>query len=104
MSSTRWVLVDDKDSGINYSGAWFETSNAFSGNWGAPLAGSQHGTNGSASFSYTFTGASFAFYGVFPVLTTEHRVDRDANTSTRHERGEPNYRCSGSEVDLYSRV
>lgn len=68
--SGRWVVVDDTDPGITYTGPWYEKGQeSFSGStgYGTPWGGSQHGTNGTASLSYTFTGQSIRVFGTSAV-------------------------------------
>jgi len=54
----RLVFVDDLDRRITYTGPWFADrgSRDTVGNYGAPYAGTLHGTQESASLSMTFTG------------------------------------------------
>ena len=62
---SRWVLVDDSDSGISYDGAgWFQDKGSLDGlgNFGPPYLSTLHGTQSAGSFSYTFTGK---FYIIF---------------------------------------
>ena len=56
---SRWVIIDDSESGISYDGAgWFQDRGSLDtlGNWGAPYFSTLHGTQSDGSFSYTFTG------------------------------------------------
>lgn len=69
MAATRWVLMDDTDPSITYTGPWFERSDGFNmGNWGAPYGGSQHGINGTGSFSFPFTGAPYTAHPPLPSI------------------------------------
>lgn len=55
---SRWVVVDDTDPGITYTGQWFldqDTQDSL-GNYGPPYLGTLHGTNSDSSFSYPFNG------------------------------------------------
>jgi len=56
--ATRRVVVDDTNSGIRYTGSWFQANgqNDNLGNFGPPFQRTSHGVNEDASFSYTFTG------------------------------------------------
>ncbi|KAF9561097.1 hypothetical protein CPC08DRAFT_664780 [Agrocybe pediades] len=64
--SVRQVVVDDDDPGIVYVGPWFldatGSQNAV-GNFGPPYHETLHGTNSSASLSYSFTGTSVLVFG-----------------------------------------
>jgi hypothetical protein len=54
----RWVMVDDTDASIKYTGDWFANTGTLdsSGNWGAPYLSTLHGTKTQGSFSYSFSG------------------------------------------------
>ena len=55
---SRWVVVDDTDPDITYSGQWFldqGTQNGL-GNFGPPYLSTLHGTSSDSSFSYSFHG------------------------------------------------
>ncbi|KIM39555.1 hypothetical protein M413DRAFT_12137 [Hebeloma cylindrosporum] len=63
---SRWVLVDDSDSGISYIGAgWFPDKGSLDslGNFGPPYLSTLHGTQSDGSFSYTFTGTRVLITG-----------------------------------------
>ncbi|PPQ75095.1 hypothetical protein CVT26_011907 [Gymnopilus dilepis] len=62
---SRWVLVDDTDSGIQYSGSWFQDQGSQNGlgNFGPPYQGTLHGINGDGSFSYQFQGTRVLITG-----------------------------------------
>lgn len=64
---SRWVVADDSatDSGITYTGPWFQDIGSLNniGTIGAPLLNTLHGTNFSASFSYSFNGTMVRIYG-----------------------------------------
>ncbi|KDR81286.1 hypothetical protein GALMADRAFT_153511 [Galerina marginata CBS 339.88] len=66
---TRWVIVDDTDSKIQYSGAWFQARGTLDnlGNFGAPFLGTSHGINANGSLSYTFSGSRVIVYGTSKV-------------------------------------
>ncbi|KAF6753538.1 hypothetical protein DFP72DRAFT_1069515 [Ephemerocybe angulata] len=72
--ATRWVIIDDRDSRISYSGSW--TSNSgdnfnSQGNFGATYLNTLHGTSTDASkLSFTFTGNAARIMG-----TTDLKVD-----------------------------
>ncbi|KAF6764041.1 hypothetical protein DFP72DRAFT_491137 [Ephemerocybe angulata] len=88
MAGTRWVLVDDKDAGISYSGSWFENSDGFTvGNWGSPWGGSQHGLNGTGSFSYTFSGTRIRVLGTSAVQSSSSGTD-------------PSWKCMVGDSDI----
>ena len=56
--AARWVVVDDADSAIQYTGPWFQITGQIDGlgNFGPPFQGTSHGVIEDASLSYTFTG------------------------------------------------
>ncbi|KDR68491.1 hypothetical protein GALMADRAFT_256714 [Galerina marginata CBS 339.88] len=66
---TRWVMVDDTDSKIQYSGAWFQARGTLDnlGNFGAPFLSTSHGINANGSLSYTFSGSRVIVYGTSKV-------------------------------------
>ena len=55
--TTRRVIVDDTDSGIQYTGSWFQANGQKDniGTFGPPFQGTLHGVNEDASLAYTFT-------------------------------------------------
>jgi hypothetical protein len=62
MASDRWVVVDDTDPSIVYSGPWFLDSSGSQdnvGNFGPPYLETLHGTSADGSVSFEFNGASF---------------------------------------------
>lgn len=56
--ATPQVIVDDTDSGIQYTGSWSQTTGSIDGlgNFGPPFQSTSHGVNEDASLSYAFTG------------------------------------------------
>lgn len=64
MAEPRWIVVDDKDSGIKYypasSTPWFSVSTEGAldavGNFGPAYRSTLHGTHSNASLSFNFTG------------------------------------------------
>lgn len=60
MSTTepRWIVVDDVDPRIQYTGPWFpdQGSQDAVGTWGPPFRSTLHGTTSNASFSFAFHG------------------------------------------------
>ena len=61
MSTTpdpRWIIVDDVDSQIQYTGPWFldQGSRDSVGAYGTPYKSTLHGTNSNASLSFAFHG------------------------------------------------
>jgi hypothetical protein len=65
MATPRWVIVDDGDPGIQYTGPWFEAHSDPNnlGNGGPPFQGTLHAVTEDASFSYTFNGKlNFLFF------------------------------------------
>ncbi len=63
---SEWIMVDDTDPGIVYSGSWVaDKGNLDSdGTWGPPYLSTVHGTTTQGSFSYKFSGKnSLAFNG-----------------------------------------
>ncbi|KAF9479285.1 hypothetical protein BDN70DRAFT_878961 [Pholiota conissans] len=65
MSTSRWVVVDDTDSAITYSGPWIADKGTLdtNGNFGAPYLSTSHGTNSTASFTYKFSGTRVLITG-----------------------------------------
>lgn len=62
MSVPRWIIVDDADSSIQYSGPWFFDSKGTQdavGNFGPAYQDTLHGTTLNASLSFSFSGQSF---------------------------------------------
>ena len=56
--SSPFVLIDDTNSSIHYSGPWFEVENAQTdtGSYGRPFQDTLHGVNVTAYFSFPFSG------------------------------------------------
>ncbi|KAF8172270.1 hypothetical protein BJ912DRAFT_932467 [Pholiota molesta] len=62
--STRFVLVDDSDARIEYSGGpWFLGQNQDLGIYGPAWNNTLHGVNSNANLSFTFNGSSVLLYG-----------------------------------------
>ncbi|KIM40729.1 hypothetical protein M413DRAFT_166901 [Hebeloma cylindrosporum] len=63
------VIVDDTDSGIRYTGPWFQANgqNDNLGNFGPPFQRTSHGVNEDATLSYTFTGTGVQVIGTSQV-------------------------------------
>ena len=59
MASTRRLIIDDSDSGIDYIGQWFKDSGTLDsvGNFGPTYMHTEHGTNANNSFYIFFQGA-----------------------------------------------
>lgn len=59
----RWVIVDDVDSQIQYTGPWFadQGSRDSVGNFGPPYQSTMHGTTSNASLSFAFNGEHHFF-------------------------------------------
>lgn len=55
---SRWVIVDDTDPAITYTGPWFPDQGTLNslGYFGPPYLGTLHGSKSNASFSYSFSG------------------------------------------------
>ncbi|KDR67258.1 hypothetical protein GALMADRAFT_258429 [Galerina marginata CBS 339.88] len=65
-NATRFIMVDDTDSGIQYTGPWFSLNPGAEdnlGDAGAPFLSTLHGVNSSGSLSYTFNGSQVQIYG-----------------------------------------
>ncbi len=62
--SSRWVVVDDTDSAITYTGSWFADQGSLDnvGNLGAPYLSTSHGIKSTGSFSYIFTGMKLSLF------------------------------------------
>ncbi|KAF4615485.1 hypothetical protein D9613_002591 [Agrocybe pediades] len=56
---SRWVLVDDTDSSITYTGPWFSDVGSLDsfGNFGPPYLSTLHGIKAPGAFSYAFKGS-----------------------------------------------
>ncbi|KJA24317.1 hypothetical protein HYPSUDRAFT_39089 [Hypholoma sublateritium FD-334 SS-4] len=63
--TSRWVVADDTDSAITYTGPWFADKGSLDniGNFGAPYLSTSHGINSTGSFSYIFTGSRVLITG-----------------------------------------
>jgi hypothetical protein len=68
MTSLRWVVVDDVDPAINYTGPWFKSpdqgspdANSVGKRFGPAYRNSLHGTEKNASLSFAFNG-SFSYF------------------------------------------
>ena len=68
----RWIIVDDVDSQIQYSGPWSadQGSRDSAGNFGPPYQSTLHGTNSNASLSFAFNGVHH-----FPKFTKFVKAD-----------------------------
>jgi hypothetical protein len=57
---SRFVIIDDTDPSIQYSGPWFEIENTHidTGDNGPPFNNTLHGVNVTANFSFPFNGTS----------------------------------------------
>ena len=60
----RYVVIDDTDPSIQYSGHWFEVNNTQidTGVMGPPFQNTLHGVNVNANFSFNFSGMSRLLY------------------------------------------
>ena len=60
----RFVIIDDTNSSIQYSGPWFEVNNTQieTGFNGPPFQNTLHGVNVTANFSFQFSGMSCLLY------------------------------------------
>ena len=60
----RYVVIDDTDPSIQYSGPWFEANNSEigTGYLGSPFQKTLHGVIVNASFSFNFNGMSHLLY------------------------------------------
>ncbi|KIM40731.1 hypothetical protein M413DRAFT_446123 [Hebeloma cylindrosporum] len=74
---TRWVVVDDTNSGIRYTGPWFQANgqNDDLGNFGPPFLRTSHGVNENASLCYTFTGSRVMVVGTSKVTPVAGAMD-----------------------------
>jgi len=56
--ASRWVVVDDTDANIAYTGPWFQDqgSQDTAGNFGPTYKSTLHGANDNASLSFAFSG------------------------------------------------
>jgi hypothetical protein len=74
----RWVVVDDTDSNIQYSGPWFSDSSGSQdnvGNFGPAYKSTLHGTKANASFSYAFSGSEVTIFGSNNLLNDSGVLD-----------------------------
>ncbi|KAF5345414.1 hypothetical protein D9756_010994 [Leucocoprinus leucothites] len=72
----RWVVIDDADPGLDYSGTWFLDSTGSHdnlGSYGPPYLETLHGTRTDGSVSFQFQGTAVQVWGTTDV------VNRDAN-------------------------
>ncbi|KAF9557142.1 hypothetical protein CPC08DRAFT_752117 [Agrocybe pediades] len=69
---SRWVLVDDTDSSIIYTGPWSPDMGNLDpfGNNGPTCLHTLHGINAPGSFSYTFRGSQVLIVGTVQFLTS----------------------------------
>ncbi|EFI28315.1 hypothetical protein CC1G_13844 [Coprinopsis cinerea okayama7 len=65
MANSRWIVVDNRDSGIAYEGPWFTVNDSFDnvGNFGPTYLSTLHGTNETARLSYEFDGSEIKLLG-----------------------------------------
>jgi len=63
-ATPRWVIVDDTDSQIQYTGSWVpdQGSQDSVGNYGPPYRNTMHGTKSNASLSFSFHGERHFFF------------------------------------------
>lgn len=56
--ATRFVVVDDVDTSIQYTGPWYldQGSQDAVGNFGPPYQSTLHGVNANASLAFAFNG------------------------------------------------
>lgn len=77
-SPARWVVVDEADSSIHYTGPWFvASSNDLDslGNFGPTYLRTSHGTNGTASFDYSFQGSAVNIFGTTNINNSSGTID-----------------------------
>lgn len=58
----RWVIVDDADTSISYTGSWFSENGGGQhkiGNFGTPYLETLHGISEDGSISLEFNGVSY---------------------------------------------
>lgn len=75
----RFIIVDDVDPSIQYTGSWFSTQGTLGlGNAsdGPPYENTLHGANSSASLSFAFNGGHHFFRG-----SSCYLVDWDSRNS-----------------------
>ncbi|KDR73700.1 hypothetical protein GALMADRAFT_228152 [Galerina marginata CBS 339.88] len=72
----RWIVVDDTDPGIHYTGSWFQDQGSQNGlgNFGVPFRSTLHGTTSDASFSYGFQGTRALITGTMQYSNTSGAV------------------------------
>ncbi|KAF5344752.1 hypothetical protein D9756_011074 [Leucocoprinus leucothites] len=78
VAENRWVVVDDTDPSIGYSGAWLPDNNgsrANPGNYGPPYLGTLHGLSTSGSASFPFNGTSIEVWGTNSVVNFDTNPD-----------------------------
>ncbi|EDR06598.1 uncharacterized protein LACBIDRAFT_294669 [Laccaria bicolor S238N-H82] len=74
----RWVVVDDADSTIAYTGAWSNVASKSLdtlGNFGPTYLGTSHGTNSTASFAYSFQGSAVNVFGTTNINNSSGVID-----------------------------
>ncbi|KAF8159353.1 hypothetical protein B0H34DRAFT_767602 [Crassisporium funariophilum] len=76
--SPRKMVVDDTDSRIMYSSAWFLDSSGFKnavGNFGPTLKSTLHGINSTGSLQFHFSGTSISLLGTNNIKTSGGETD-----------------------------
>lgn len=77
---TRWVVIDDNDSRLSYSGSWSRSNGDRynnQGNFGQTFDNSLHTTTSASSVSYSFTGNAAKIYGTTDLTITDGVGDPD---------------------------
>ena len=65
-SATRFIIVDDTNPSIQYTGPWYLSQGNLEnvGNLGPPYQSTLHGVNSNASLSYAFNGEQALFFSL----------------------------------------
>ncbi|KAH6915726.1 hypothetical protein BKA70DRAFT_468219 [Coprinopsis sp. MPI-PUGE-AT-0042] len=77
---TRWVVIDDNDSRIGYSGSWSRSNGDKynnQGNFGPTFDNSLHTTTPASSLSFSFTGNAAKIYATTDLSITDGISDPD---------------------------
>ncbi|PPQ65171.1 hypothetical protein CVT24_011034 [Panaeolus cyanescens] len=93
--TSRWILIDDVDSRIDYQGNWEATDGSkFNGrgDWGNVYRNTLHGIKEDGSFSFTYQGTSGRIIGSINIV----------NSADAPEGFDPQYECilDGNRIDV----
>ncbi|KAF5344753.1 hypothetical protein D9756_011073 [Leucocoprinus leucothites] len=78
MAPDRWVVIDDADPGLDYSGTWFSDTTGSQdnvGNFGPPYLDTLHGIRADGSVSLQFNGTAVQVWGTNDVVNFDTNPD-----------------------------